>query len=164
MAQDPRFIGAPIQSGGRQWNPVAPGTSPTAFSPLVMGGGQPQFGFGNSPTTGNGVTTPQGGMDKVTLAMMLMNALGTGFTAYSQAQQAKKDRDQRQRQIDEAAAVRAKGRERLLQDPAAPPPPRDFFNGGRTLGSGVMAPPPVGPSAERDAELQAILRARLGGG
>lgn len=163
MAQSPGYNPA-FQMGGRKLTPVQPGTGPTAMSPLAMGGGGNQFGMGSMPGAApGGVTTPDGKMDRVTLAMMLMQALGTGFTAYSQAQQAKKDREQRQRGIDELSGVRARGREGLLTPPAAPAPPKDFFTTGQTLQSGVAGPPPVGPSAERDEELQAILRARLGG-
>lgn len=114
----------------------------------------------------NGVNTP-GGMDKVTMAMLLMNALGTGFSAYSQAQQQKKDREFSQRKYDEGADVRAEGRRRLM----APPGEfeienNDFFNNGQapqTMQGNVAAPPPVGPTADRDEELRRILRARLGG-
>jgi hypothetical protein len=128
-------------------------------SPLAMGGGSP---FGNDPVAGGGVQTPQG-MDKVTMAMLLMNALGTGFQAYSQAQTAKKDREFQREKYGEGADVRAEGRRRLMEPTEEYAPPRDFFNSQQPLAGNVAAPPPPGASAERDEELKRILRARLGG-
>jgi hypothetical protein len=142
----------------------APGYNPnSSMSPISMGGTGP-FDPGVGGVAAGGVQTPQG-MDKVTMALLLMNALGTGFQAYSQSQQAKKDREFRERQYNEGGEVRAEGRRRLMK----PPPEHkinnnDFFNtGSPTLAGNVAAPPPPGPNAERDEELRRILRARLGG-
>lgn len=148
------------RSPGFFYNPQMPGRGINTSLP-----GAGSMGFSAVPGVGqNGVGTPQG-LDKLTMAMLLMNALGTGFQAYSQAQQQKKDREFRERQYNEGTAVREEGRNRLLQPPNEPSAPsNDFFNPQQnTLGAGVAAPPPVGPNAQRDEELQRILRARLGG-
>lgn len=150
--------------------PISPGTfgqyqsmpiSPNAQLPGAGGGG---FFGPNIPGIGSQGVQGAGGMDKVTMALLLMNALGTGFQAYSQAQQSKKDREFQQRKYDEGAEVRQEGRNRLMKPIEQHQiQNHDFFNNGQPLQGGVAAPPPVGPNAGRDEELQRILRARLGG-
>lgn len=151
------------------YNPATP--NKIGPGPVFKPGGMPLTRFdvmGGSPTAlmpGTGGVVGGQGTDRVTMALLLMNALGTGFQAYNQAKQQKEDRAFRQRQYDESAAVRAKGRERLMADPAEHEiQNNDFFNTGTTLD---QPPPagvtPVGPNAARDEELRRILRARMGG-
>lgn len=147
---------APGVFSGKQFGSYVNMNAPGGVGGAIGAGGAPGV-------AGNGVSTG-GGLDKLSLAMLLMNALGTGVSAYTQAQQAKKDREFRERQYNEGADVRAEGRQRLLQPANTPEAPQNpFQNQSQPMPGNVAAPPPVGPNARRDEELMRILRARLGG-
>lgn len=128
------------------------------FSAQGVGGGVP--GYGQSALFGGG------GMDKLTMAMMMINALGAGAGAYVQHQDAEKERKFRERKYNEGADVRSEGRSRLLQPAQVPQSPdNSFFNPTQAspMQGNVAPPPAIGPNAQRDEELERILRARLGG-